>query len=105
MTDPENRDSTAPAASLIPNVAEVEKSDGFEDQLASLPEKYREEILRQYALPETKVGIFGILGWATRFEATVMMMGTLAAIAAGNLLLSYLSKPRCCAPFDHRNHR
>jgi hypothetical protein len=56
MTDSENTDLTAPAtASIIPQVAEVEKSNGFDDQLASLPEKYREEILRQYALPETKV--------------------------------------------------
>jgi hypothetical protein len=107
MTDSENRGSTTPAtASLIPTeVAEVEKSGGFDDQLASIPEKYREEILRQYALPQTKVGIFSILRWATRFEATVMMIGTLAAIAAGNPLLSYLSKTRCCAPFDHRDHR
>lgn len=60
------------------------KSEDFEERLAGLPEKYRDEILRQYDIPETKVSLLAVLRHATLFEKLLMIIGTLMAIASGN---------------------
>lgn len=57
--------------------------DDFEHRLASLPEQYREEILRQYDLPTCKATLLTILGYATWVEVLLMIAGTLLSICAG----------------------
>lgn len=59
------------------------ESKDFEERLAGLPEKYRDEILRQYDIPETKVSLLAVLRYATLFEKLLMIIGTLMAIASG----------------------
>jgi hypothetical protein len=60
-----------------------EKEDGFEERLAGLPEKYRQEILRQYDIPETKVTLFAVLRYASSVEYFLMIVGTFMSIASG----------------------
>jgi hypothetical protein len=55
----------------------------FEERLTTLPEQYREEVLRQYDLPESKATLLSILGLATWFEIFLMVAGTFLSIAAG----------------------
>ena len=55
----------------------------FEERLTTLPEQYREEVLRQYDLPESKATLLSILGLATWFEIFLMVTGTFLSIAAG----------------------
>lgn len=72
-------------------VPESQKSEGLND-LATPGAQYRKAILRQYDLPDIKVGVFRLLRWATPFEAVLMMLGILAAIASGTAPAPYLSK-------------
>ncbi len=55
----------------------------LEAMLERLPSHYRKEILKQYDLPETKVSIMTILGFATPLEVGLQILGLLCAIAAG----------------------
>jgi hypothetical protein len=61
----------------------VVASDDKEDRLDKLPEKYRDEILRQYDLPEVKVNLFTILGYGTRFDLVLQIVGSIASVGAG----------------------
>ena|SRR5947207_576850 len=57
--------------------------DDFEKRLAGLPEKYRNEILYQYDIPDINVSLFAVLRHATLFEKLLMIIGTLSATASG----------------------
>jgi hypothetical protein len=76
-----------PIESTLAESSDINKEDGdedlFEQRLAGLPEKYREEILRQYDIPETKVSLLAVLQHATLFEKLLMIVGTFMSIASG----------------------
>lgn len=52
--------------------------------LDRLPTQFREEILKQYDLPSTKVSIFTIYKYGTPLEYAMQFLGILMAIAAGS---------------------
>lgn len=56
--------------------------------LQRLPSHYREEILKQYDLPDVKVSILTILRYATPLEFAMQVVGLIMAIAAG--IYSYI---------------
>ena len=73
--------NTAPPES---SASDGEKNDEeFKDRLASLPEKYREEILKQYDLPDTNATLLHILGYATWIDVVLMVLGTLFSMGSG----------------------
>jgi hypothetical protein len=51
--------------------------------LEKLPTRYRDEILKQYDLPQTKVSFFTVFRYATPLEYAMQVIGIIAAIAAG----------------------
>jgi len=55
----------------------------LEHVLQRLPTNYREEILKQYDLPEVKVSILTIFRYGTPLEYAMEIVGLLFAIAAG----------------------
>lgn len=59
------------------------ENENFEERLAGLPGKYRDEILRQYDIPEINVSLLAVLRHATLFEILLMIIGTLMAVASG----------------------
>lgn len=61
----------------------VVASDDKDEKLDELPDKYRAEILRQYDLPEVKVNLFTILGYGTRLDLALQIIGTIMSIGAG----------------------
>lgn len=65
----------------VPHGPELE--DDFDAKLASLPERHRAEILRQYDIPNAKVTLFAVLHYATPFEIFLMLVGLLLSIGAG----------------------
>jgi len=85
MTEIEKQLSDSPSATSALNATtETEaKKDDFEERLAGLPETYRNEILKQYDIPETKVTLFGVLRHATWVEVLLMVAGTFLSIASG----------------------
>ena len=93
---------SAPLESGIKSTENENNEDDFEKRLAGLPEKYRDEILRQYEIPEDKVTLFAVLRHATMFEKLLMIIGTIMAIASGiifpytsNIILTFC---RCRTP-------
>jgi hypothetical protein len=60
----------------------VVASDDAKD-LDRLPEKYREEILKQYDLPDVKVNLFTILAYGTRLDHALQIIGSLMSVGAG----------------------
>jgi len=85
MTEKEKQVSqTLSSANDVGTAADTEaKKDNFEERLAGLPEKYREEILKQYDMPDVKVTLFGVLRHATWVEILLMVAGTFLSIASG----------------------
>lgn len=85
MAETENKLSQSPSKASAPDTTpELEtQKDDFEERLAGLPEKYRDEILKQYDIPGTKVTLFGVLRHATWVEILLMVSGTLLSIASG----------------------
>ena len=76
--------STSAANTVKSGVPDDEKEKGeFEAKLQGLPEKYREEILKQYDLPETKASLISILKHAKGIEILLMVVGTLMSIGSG----------------------
>jgi len=73
-----------PAKSWSPtdSLSDAEKAD-FDEHLAHLPETYKEEILRQYDIPQIKSTMLDVLRWATPFEVALMALGGIMAIVAG----------------------
>jgi hypothetical protein len=53
--------------------------------LDRLPTQYREEILKQYDLPQTKVSFLTVFRYATPLEYAMQVIGLIAAIGAGTL--------------------
>jgi len=53
------------------------------EQLDLLPEKHREEILKQYDLPNVKVNLFTLLGYGTPLDFALQILGSVMATAAG----------------------
>jgi len=60
--------------------------DEFKERLATLPEQYREEILKQYDLPEASATLLSVFKYASWKEALLMVIGTFMAIGSGILL-------------------
>jgi ATP-binding cassette, subfamily B (MDR/TAP), member 1 len=58
-------------------------NDDFEQRLAGLPERYRDEILRQYDIPQTEVSLLAVLRHATWFEKVLMIVGSIMSVATG----------------------
>lgn len=75
--------STSGSASLTLSTPEGKENDDFEQRLANLPERHREEILRQYDLPTSQATILTMLGFATWVEVLLMVVGTILSIGAG----------------------
>ena len=73
---------SASSASETDEKKEVE----YEARLATLPEEYRDEVLRQYDLPESKATILSIFAFATWMEILLMVAGTIFSIGAGVFL-------------------
>ena len=72
----------------ISNKAETVNSVAPSDQplatvLERLPTQFRQEILKQYDLPDIKVSIFTIFKYGTPLEYAIQFLGILMAIAAG----------------------
>jgi hypothetical protein len=55
----------------------------LEKALERLPTQYRNEILKQYELPNSKVSILTIFRYATPYEIALQVIGILMAIVAG----------------------
>lgn len=53
-----------------PNTPEVEKTS-TDEALNRLPERFKEQTVREHDLPTTKVTVLDILRWATPFEITL----------------------------------
>jgi hypothetical protein len=94
----EEKEKLAVAASE-PNATDDSKSkaadEEFEAKLASLPEQYREAILRQYDIPDTKMSLLGVLRYATPFEILLMIVGAILSIAAGTRRVSRMPQANC----------
>lgn len=87
MTQKQSAMETVAESSASESDEKKEKEKEFEDQLAKLPEQYREEVLRQYDLPESKATLLSILGFATWVEIFMMVAGTILSIGAGIFIL------------------
>jgi len=57
----------------------------METILQRLPTQYREELMKQYDLPQDKVSFLTVLRYATLLEFGMQIVGALMAIAAGIL--------------------
>jgi hypothetical protein len=66
-------------------VALDDKAD-FDFDLDQLPEKHREEILKQYDLPNLKVNLFTILGYGTPLDLVLQSLGSVMAVGAGTTI-------------------
>jgi hypothetical protein len=51
--------------------------------LQRLPTKHRQEILKQYDLPDVNLNLFSILRYATPAEFAMQIVGSICAVAAG----------------------
>jgi len=60
--------------------------DEAEFDLDQLPEKYREEILKQYDLPNVKVNLFTILAYGTPLDFLLQILGSVMSVAAGTVI-------------------
>jgi len=65
----------------VPTVAPADQT--MDTILQRLPTQYREEIMKQYDLPQDKVSILTILRYATPLEFGMQIVGSLMAIAGG----------------------
>jgi hypothetical protein len=68
----------------------------LEDILERLPTQHREELKKQYELPDVKVGILDIFRYATPFEVALQILGLIMAIVQGTL--SFVDSPLTQAP-------
>ena len=78
----EGQSATASASATANGAPEDEKGE-FQTKLEGLPQKYKEEILKQYELPETNASLVSILKYATWVETLLMVVGTLMSIGSG----------------------
>jgi hypothetical protein len=61
-------------------------SDKADFDLDQLPEKHRDEILKQYDLPDVKVNLFTILGYGTPLDFVLQSFGSVMAVGAGTTI-------------------
>lgn len=64
----------------------VALDDKADFDLDQLPEKHREEILKQYDLPNVKVNLFTILGYGTPLDFVLQSLGSVMAVGAGTTI-------------------
>jgi len=83
------------------NGGETHQSRNYSNNLF---EKHKEEIIRQYEVPNTKFTAVDILRWATPLEALLMTFGVLLAIVWGFTALQDSSERRRCNAFDDNCH-
>jgi len=83
MGDAEKAASVRPLAKDESAADRPKSEDEFDAKLASLPEQFRREILRQYEIPETKVSLLAVLRYATLLEDVLMVIGFVLSIGAG----------------------
>ena len=80
----------------------------LEQVLQRLPTQYREEILKQYDLPDVKVSILTIFRYGTPVEYVMQVVGILFAITAGKPSLFSRMEidgvSRRCIADDHGYH-
>jgi hypothetical protein len=53
------------------------------DDLDQLPEKHREEILKQYDLPKVSVNLFTLLGYGNYVDYALQVVGSIMSVGAG----------------------
>jgi hypothetical protein len=70
-------------ANTVKTCVPGEEKGEFEAKLEGLPEKYREEILKQYDLPESSASLVSIFKHASWVECLLMAVGTVMSIGAG----------------------
>jgi len=79
----------------------------METILKRLPTQYREELMKQYDLPQDKVSILTVLRYATPLEFGMQIVGALMAIAGGISSSKTFSADRvfvyrcCLAAYDY----
>ena len=106
----EKSDTFQSESQVVPcQKAETSSANGGETHQSqnhsnNLFEKHKEEIIRQYEVPNTKFSVFDILRWATPLEALLMTFGVLLAIAWGFTALQDSSECRRCNAFDDNCH-
>jgi hypothetical protein len=93
--------SVAPVPGVIPEPADADEALG--DIIDRLPTQFREEILKQYDLPQEKYSLFTIFKWATPFEVFLQVFGLLMAIGAG--IYRPLPPPLTLAAVPHPHDR
>jgi hypothetical protein len=76
--------STPSSDTIKANVDDQGPPDG--DRLDALPQKHRDELLKQYDLPEVKVNLIKLLGYGTPVDVVLQLVGSIMAFGAG---LSY----------------
>lgn len=54
------------------------------DDLDRLPEKHREEILKQYDLPKVNVNFFTLLGYGNYVDYALQVVGSIMSVGAGD---------------------
>src|SRR5436190_17350876 len=96
---------SSPGETTIIECLDEKQDDDFEKRLAGLPDQYRDEILRQYEIPETNASLFAVLRYATLFEKLLMIIGAFMAIASGTLYSHVTKKLLICVrrrppPYD-----
>lgn len=64
----------------------VALDDKADYDLDQLPDKHREEILKQYDLPIAKVNFFTILGYGTPLDFVLQSLGSVMAVGAGTTI-------------------
>jgi ATP-binding cassette, subfamily B (MDR/TAP), member 1 len=62
------------------------KEKGYDERLSKLPERYKDEILKQYDLPEAKATLVSVMQYATWKEVLLMVVGTFMSMASGAAL-------------------
>lgn len=90
------------AASVAP------ADEALDTVLGRLPTQFREEILKQYDLPDVNVSIFTIFRYATPLEYAMQIIGILMAFLAGiyasfrySIRWKTVLIDRCCFPTSY----
>jgi len=73
----------APVPPVIPAPGDADEMMG--NVIDRLPTQFREQIMRQYDLPQETYSLFEIFKWATPIEVAMQIFGLLMAIGAGSL--------------------
>lgn len=71
----------APVPGVLPVPADADET--LDTLIERLPTQFRDEILKQYDLPQDKYSLFTIFKWATPLEVVMQIFGLIMAIGAG----------------------